>query len=642
MITCRYRSRSAGEKAVSLDTGSTPLDVLKKADPLSVDKSIAVELDGVVWDMLRPIPDGNHEVTPVFSSSDKGLEVMRHSCAHVMAEAVKKLYPGTKLAIGPVIKDGFYYDVLPPKPISDDDLSKIEGVMKEIISKGSRFERIEMPREQALTFVQGQGEDYKAEIINQIAAGEAITFYKDGDFIDLCRGPHAPSTDWIKAFKLTKVSGAYWRGDEKNVMLTRIYGTAFDTEERLKAHFEFLEKAKEIDHRNLNKQLDLFTISMDVGPGLVLWNPNGAIIKRIIEEYWYKLHLQNDYCLVSTPHITTEELFKTSGHLQSFSENMFGSMEADNRKYRLKPMNCPFHATIYKRTLHSYRELPLRYAELGTVYRYEKGGVLHGLMRVRSFTIDDAHIFVRPDQVKEEVARIYELTMTFLSKFGFSDFDIELSTRPKEYIGTIEGWDKAISALEDVLKSKGLRYIVDEGGGAFYGPKISISIKDSLGRKWQCSTIQLDFNLPERFDLVYMDQNGRQARPLIIHRALTGSIERFTGILVEHYEGRLPFWLSPVQVKVITVSEDVIEYAETVRKLLIDSMIRVKLDTSDERLGNKIRIATGEKVPVIAVLGVKERDSATVALRFRTVKEQTVVGINELVSFLGSCSQLNS
>ncbi|MBI4244408.1 MAG: threonine--tRNA ligase [Planctomycetes bacterium] len=623
-------------KEKSYDDWIVPAKVLADLQVVDVSSVVAVELDGKVYDLMRKIPPGAYNLSLITADSEKGLEVMRHSCAHVMAEAIKQLFPGTKLGVGPTIENGFYYDVLPPTQIRDEHLPKIEEEMRRLVQKNSRFERIEKPRDEALDIAKKAGEDFKVEIINQIDPKDSLSFYKDGDFMDLCRGPHIPSTSWIKAFKLTKISGAYWKGDEKNVMLTRIYGIAFDTEDKLKKHFELLEKAKEIDHRKLGMKLDIFSSDLNIGPGLTLWHPNGAVIKYLIEKFWYDLHLNCDYQIVSTPHIATEDLFKISGHLENYKDFMYGGFETDNRTYRLKPMNCPFHITIYRSTNRSYKELPIRYAEMGTVYRYEKGGVMHGLMRVRGFTIDDAHVFVAPDQVEEEVNRIYDLTLNFLGRFGFKGLETQLSTRPKEFIGTIEEWNSAEKSLENVLKGRGVKYGVELGGGAFYGPKISVYIKDSLGRSWQCSTIQLDFNLPQRFKLQYADKTNTQSRPIIIHRALMGSVERFIGVLIEHYEGKFPYWLAPVQVKVLTVGKDAEEYAKEVQKILKDNSVRVKLDSSDDRIGGKIRVAIDEKVPVIAVLGVKESQERSANLRIRGSEKQTVVKLSELIQFLSS------
>ena len=471
-----------------------------------------------------------------------------------MAHAVKELFPGTKFAIGPAISEGFYYDLDCEHHITQEDLPRIEAKMKEIIKANRPFTRKDMPREQALEYFQERGEIYKVELINEISDG-TVSVYEEGNFTDLCRGPHLESTGKVKAFKLLSIAGAYWRGDEKNKMLQRIYGVSFPSKDELKKHLEFLEEVKKRDHRRLGKELDLFSMNDDIGAGLVLWHPRGATIRRAIENFWLDEHYKAGYQVLYTPHMAKLDLWRKTGHVDFYKENMYSPMEIEGLEYEIKPMNCPFHVSIFKSHLRSYRDLPLRFAELGTVYRYERSGVLHGLLRVRGFTQDDAHIFCREDQIDEEVLKVLEFTLFVLKTFGFSEYDIYLSTRPEKYVGTDAAWEKATAALEHALKHKGLRYEVDPGEGVFYGPKIDIKVRDSLGRQWQCSTIQVDFNVPERLDIVYRGADSGDHRPIMIHRALMGSLERFFGVLIEHYAGAFPLWLSPVQISVLTISE---------------------------------------------------------------------------------------
>ena len=457
------------------------------------------------------------------------------------------MFPAAKPAIGPAIDDGFYYDFDMDSPFTPEDLTAIEKKMSEIIKKNNPFVRKNIPKKDAIDLFKKMGEDYKVELISEIA-DEEMSIYEEGGFVDLCRGPHVFSTGAIKAFKLLSIAGAYWRGNEKNKMLQRIYGTAYDSKEKLKEHLDFLEEVKKRDHRKLGKELDLFSVSEDIGPGLILWHPNGAIIRKTIEDFWRDEHYKADYKLLYSPHIAKLNLWQKSGHLDFYRENMYSPMEIEGVDYELKPMNCPFHISVYKSSLRSYREFPVRYAELGTVYRYERSGVLHGLLRVRGFTQDDAHIFCREDQMEDEILNILDFTLFILKTFGFDSYDVYLSTRPEKYVGTQENWEKATNALRQALEKKGLSYQVDPGEGVFYGPKIDIKIKDSLNRYWQCSTIQVDFNNPERFDINFRGSDGKDHRPIMIHRALMGSLERFFGVLIEHYAGIFPLWLAPVQI----------------------------------------------------------------------------------------------
>ncbi len=534
-----------------------------------------------------------------------------------MAHAVKELFPSAKLAIGPAIEDGFYYDFDIDRPFTPEDLIAIEKKMLEIIKKNNPFVRKTISKRDAVDLFRRMGEDYKLELINEIA-DENVSVYEEGGFTDLCRGPHVPSTGAINAFKLLTIAGAYWRGDEKNKMLQRIYGTAFDTKDELKKHLDFLEEVKKRDHRKLGKELDLFSISEDIGSGLILWHPNGSIIRKIIEDFWRNEHLKADYQILYTPHIARLNLWQKSGHWEFYRENMYSPMEIEGTDYELKPMNCPFHIAVYKSSLRSYRELPVRYAELGTVYRYERSGVLHGLLRVRGFTQDDAHIFCREDQIEEEILSILDFTLFILKTFGFGSYDVYLSTRPEKYVGTIEHWDRATSALKKALEKKGLSYRIDPGEGVFYGPKIDIKIKDSLNRSWQCSTIQVDFNNPERFDITFRGGDGKEHRPIMIHRALMGSLERFFGVLIEHYAGIFPLWLAPVQTEILTIAERHSGFALEVADSFKEEGIRVKTNLENEKIGHKIREATIRKVPYLVIIGDKEMTEGKLTVRKRS------------------------
>jgi threonyl-tRNA synthetase len=533
-----------------------------------------------------------------------------------MAHAIKDLFPDVKLAIGPATEDGFYYDIDRDTPFTLEDLEKIEKKMKEIIKKNNPFVRKDIPKTEAIELFKKMGENYKVELLQEIP-DETVSIYEEGGFIDLCRGPHIPNTGKIKAFKLLSIAGAYWRGDEKNKMLQRIYGTAFDNKDDLNAYLNFLEEVKKRDHRKLGKELDLFSLSDEIGPGLILWHPNGAIIRKTVEDFWRNEHLKADYKILYTPHIAKLNLWQRSGHWDFYRENMYSPMEIDEVAYELKPMNCPFHIEIYKSSLKSYRELPIRYAELGTVYRYERSGVLHGLLRVRGFTQDDAHIFCREDQIEDEILNILDFTLFILRTFGFDAYDVYLSTRPEKYVGTLENWESATNALKHALEKKGLSYQIDPGEGVFYGPKIDIKIKDSLNRSWQCSTIQVDFNNPERFDVTYRGSDGKEHRPIMIHRALMGSLERFFGILIEHYAGAFPLWLSPVQVSVLTIAERHDDYAKEIYKKLRESDIRVEIVLENEKIGYKIREATVRKIPYLVIIGDREIAENKITIRKR-------------------------
>jgi threonyl-tRNA synthetase len=580
-------------------------------------------------------------------TDSQGLQRTRHTCAHILAMAVQTLFPEAKVTIGPTTDNGFYYDFDRKQAFTPEDLSKIEAEMRRIIQANLPVICEVVEREQIRAEIAQLGEPYKLEILDSIPEGETITRYFIGSpdagkvadtsvnlepsliepitlppnkyWWDLCAGPHVNFTSEINpdAFALESVAGAYWRGDETKQQLQRIYGTAWETAEQLQAYLQQKAEAKLRDHRKLGQELKLFSIQEDAGGGLVFWHPHGAAIRYVIEDYWRKAHLDADYQLLYTPHVANLDLWKTSGHFDFYKESMFDSMEVEEQAYQIKPMNCPFHVLTYKHELHSYRELPIRWAELGTVYRYERSGALHGLMRVRGFTQDDAHIFCLPDQITAEILGVLNLTERILSDFGFKNYEVNLSTRPAKSVGTDEVWDLATAALIEALDAKGWDYVTDEGGGAFYGPKIDIKIQDAIGRLWQCSTIQVDFNLPERFDMQYVAADGSRQRPIMIHRAIFGSLERFFGILIENYAGDFPLWLAPIQVRLLPVTEDQREYAESVMNTLRKAGFRVEIDRSRDRLGKQIRNAELEKIPVVAVVGKKEVAEQTLSVRIR-------------------------
>ena len=565
---------------------------------------------------------------------EKDLQTLRHSTSHLMAAAVLELFPGTKVAIGPSIEDGFYYDFDRKEPFTVEDLSKIEEKMHELAKKDDPFICTTVKKEDAIKLFEEKGEKYKKELAQAID-GDTVTFYQSGQFTDLCRGPHIKSTGEIKYFKLLSVAGAYWRGDSDREQLQRIYGTAFYSKKDLDEYLKKLEEAAKRDHRKLGKELDLFSINDAVGGGLVLWHPKGAMLRNIIETEWKQFHLDNGYDLLCTPHIASEELYAISGHLQTYSENMYAPMEIEGKPYRVKPMNCPMHLMIYKTKLHSYRELPIRYGELGTVYRFEKSGVLHGLMRVRGFTQDDGHVIVQPELLEEEILTVFKMAIDCLKMFGFNEYKIYLATRPeKKYVGEIEKWNDAEKSLENALKKTGYDYEIDAGGGAFYGPKIDIKIKDAIGRLWQCSTIQFDFNLPERFDIYYIDKEGKKARPYMVHRALMGSFERFIGVLLEHYAGALPVWLSPVQAAVLNIAPEQEQYCKDVVKKLKEAGIRVNFDDRNEKIGHKIRENAMQKIPYLLVVGGKEVESGAVAVRARGNKDLGSMPVEKFIELV--------
>ncbi len=564
------------------------------------------------------------------------LETIRHSCAHLMAQAVQELFPGTQVTIGPVIEDGFFYDFSRKEAFIPEDLEKIEKRMKELAAADTPIVRSEISREEAIKKFGDMGETFKVEIIEGIDPNEPISLYTQGEWGDLCGGPHVESTKKIKAFKLLHTSSAYWRGDERNPVLQRIYGTAWNTEKELRLYLKRLEEAKKRDHRKLGKELDLFSVSDDIGPGLILWHPKGARIRHLMEEFWKKEHFKHGYEMVISPHAAKIDLWKTSGHTEFYKDNMFSNMDIEGREYVMKPMNCPFHIQIYKTKLRSYRDLPVRFGELGTVYRYERSGVLHGLLRVRGFTQDDAHLFCRPSQIEEEITKVLDLIVFILQSFGFHEYKIYLSTRPEKYVGSDEGWESATKALETALNNKKLDFEVDPGEGVFYGPKIDIKIKDSLNRYWQVSTVQVDFNLPEKFDISYIEEDGQRHQPIMLHRALMGSLERFFGCLIEHYAGAFPLWLAPVQVILLPITDNHADYADKIAQQLEESGVRVEKDLRNEKIGFKIREAQLQKIPYMIVLGDKEVESSTLGVRRRRSKETRTL---DLKTFLDEVNE---
>ncbi len=573
---------------------------------------LAVKVNGNLRDLSRPVEAG--EARFVTFADAEGREVFRHTSAHILAQAVKRLFPEAKLAIGPAIEEGFYYDFDVEAPFTPEDLARIEEEMKRIVAADYPVERAEMTREEALEFFRSLGEPYKVELLEEFAPGTMVSVYRQGEFVDLCLGPHLPRTGMVGCVKLLSVAGAYWRGSEKNKMLQRIYGTSFPEEEQLTAYLRRLEEAKRRDHRRLGQELELFGVAAE-GPGFPFFYPKGMIIRNELEEFWRAEHRKRGYLEIKTPILLHRSLWERSGHWELYRENMY-FLKIEDEEYAVKPMNCPGAILYYKSKLHSYREFPIRIAELGLVHRHERSGVLHGLLRVRCFTQDDAHIFMLPEQITDEILGVIDLIDYFYRVFGFS-YRVELSTRPEKALGAPEVWEEATRALENALTMKGLPYTINEGEGAFYGPKIDFHLEDSLGRTWQCGTIQLDFVNPENFDLTYIGEDGRRHRPVMIHRVVFGSIERFLGILTEHYGGAFPVWLAPVQVKVLTVATRHAPYAASVARLLAEEGIRVEEDVRNERVGYKIREAEQEKVPYILVLGDREVEEGKVRVRAR-------------------------
>lgn len=595
--------------------------------------ALAGRIDGVLCDLDQEITK-DAQVAVVTAQTPEGLEIIRHSASHLMAQAVKELFPTAQVTIGPAIENGFYYDFDFERPFGPEDLTAIEARMVAIRKRAVPVQRRTMTRDAAILFFQALGEHFKAEIIADIPEGETLSLYEQGDFVDLCRGPHVPHTGHLKAFKLLSVAGAYWRGDSKNAQLQRIYGTAWPDKKGLEAYLTQLREAEKRDHRRLGKEMELFSLQENAGGGLVFWHPMGARVRQVIEAYWKKTHMDAGYAFLYTPHIADLDLWRTSGHLDFYGDSMFDPLTIDERHYQLRPMNCPFHILIYQSRRHSHRDFPIRWAELGTVYRYEMSGVLHGLFRVRGFTQDDAHIFCREEQIESEIRAILDLTLGTLQAFGFSDFEINLSTRPEKSVGSDEIWEKATVALRNAITRRGLDFVEDLGGGAFYGPKIDVKITDTIGRKWQCSTIQLDFNLPERFDMNYIAEDGGRRRPIMIHRALMGSLERFFGILIEHYAGWFPVWLAPVQAVVLTITENHNTWAVEVRDRLRAQGWRVEADLRNQKVGYKVREHTLKKVPWLLIVGDQEQQEGAVSPRDRRGKNHGVMPLEVFAALL--------
>ncbi len=604
--------------ALSLEDGAKCSDAAKAISESLARNAVAAKINGALCDLSAQLSEGD-KLELVTLKDKEGIEVYRHTCAHVLAQAVKNIFPTCKLAIGPVIENGFYYDFEFNTPITQEDFGKIEAEMQKIIKANTPIERFELPRKEAIELMTRFKEKYKVEIINDLPEDSVISFYKQGAFTDLCRGPHLPSTGRIKAFKLTSLAGAYWRGNEKNKMLTRIYGVAFAKKDEMQEYFDMLEEAKKRDHIKLGRELKLFAL-LPEGKGFPFFLPNGMVLKNILADYWRDLHRKEGYVEIQTPIILTRTLWENSGHWDHYKNNMYTTV-IDGEDCAVKPMNCPGGMLVYKLQPHSYKDLPIRMGEMGLVHRHEKSGQLHGLFRVRCFTQDDAHIFMLPEQITDEIKGVVRLTDKIYKQFGFT-YKVELSTRPKDSMGTEEEWNAATNALRAALDDLGLEYEINEGDGAFYGPKIDFHLKDSIGRTWQCGTIQLDFQMPQRFELEYVGEDGAKHRPIMIHRAIYGSMERFIGILIEHYAGKFPVWLAPVQVKVLPITDRTHDYANKVAEMLRAKGVRVELDERNEKIGYKIREAKLEKVPYVIVVGDAEERDGTVNVNKRGVEEK--------------------
>lgn len=619
---------------IELESGVICRDALKEAlSGKKLKKTLACVCtlpdETTAIDLTAQVPDNCSELTPIFADTAEGLELIRHSAAHIMATAVRRLFPGVKVTIGPAIEKGFYYDFDYERAFTADDLEAIEAEMSKIIAENQQFDRQDVSIPDARALFEEKGESYKLEILDGIDA-DTVSIYTNGDFIDLCRGPHIPGTSALKAFKLTHVAGAYWRGDEKNKMLSRIYGTAFADAKALKKHLKLLEEAAKRDHRKLGTQLDLFSFHEEAGAGMPLWHPKGMLVRCILEDFERKEHLKRGYDIVQGPIILKKDLWERSGHYENYRENMYFT-EVDEQAYGIKPMNCLSHMLIYKTKIRSYRDMPIRMFELGMVHRHERSGVLHGLSRVRSFTQDDAHILCRPDQLQDEIIGVVKFVEDVMNLFGFK-FELEISTRPEKSIGSDEDWERATTALEEALKAIDMPYEINEGDGAFYGPKIDVKLRDALDRSWQCATVQCDFTLPERFDLYYVDNDGERRRPVMVHRVILGSIERFLGILVEHFAGAFPAWLAPVQAKILTVTDAQNEFAAKVLDSLLEQGIRAEADLRNEKLGYKVREAQLEKIPYILVIGDKEVEAQGVNVRLRTGENKGLMSVEQLTA----------
>ena len=605
----------------------TAQEALKELKVKRLDEVIAVRFNGTICD-LNVLLDGDADLEPIYVNSPEGLEILRHSTSHVMAMAVKELFPGVKVTIGPAIEDGFYYDFDYERPFREEDLPRIEEKMAEIIKADYPFERREVTKQEAIRIFEQAGERYKLELLEDIE-DDKVSLYTQGSFTDLCRGPHIPSTGKIKAFKLTKVAGAYWRGDERREMLTRIYGVAFPSKKELMVYLQRLEEARKRNHVRLGPQLDIFNTYEEIGAGMVVWHPKGAMLRYIIEDFEIKEHLKRGYELVRGPQLLKTDLWKKSGHFENYRENMYFTV-IDEQSYGIKPMNCLAHMMIYRSRIRSYRDLPKRYFELGTVHRHERSGVLHGLLRVREFTQDDAHIICTPEQLNQEIKGVLDFVKDMMGIFKF-EYDLEISTRPEKSIGSDEDWENATQALIKAMEDNDLPYEINEGDGAFYGPKIDVKLKDALGRKWQCATIQCDFTLPERFDLFYIGKDGEKHRPAMIHRVILGAIERFIGILIEHYAGAFPVWLAPVQATLLTVTDRHVPYGEKVLQQLKEADIRIESDFRNEKLGLKVREAQLMKIPYMLIIGDKEVEQGGVTPRLRSGENLPLISIEAFV-----------
>jgi len=609
--------------------GTTLAAIAESVGPRLAREALAARVNGSLLDLGTPV-EGDSEVRFLTFKDEIGLDIFRHSSSHVMAQAVKRLYPEAKLAIGPPIEDGFYYDIDLPVRITEEDLKRIEEEMGKVVSEKIPFERDVLTRQESLELFQKLGEDYKVELIRDLE-DDTISIYRQGEFIDLCRGPHVPHTGFVKAYKLLHIAGAYWRGDERNKMLQRLYGTSWFDKKDLAAYLNRLEEAKKRDHRKLGRELDLFSIVEEAGPGLVIYHPRGALIRTILEDFEKKEHLRRGYQIVIGPQMLKVDLWKKSGHWDNYRENMYFT-EVEGAQYGIKPMNCLAHMLIYKSAIRSYRDLPQRYFELGTVHRHEKSGVLHGLLRLRGFTQDDAHILCTPEQLNTEIRGVISLVRDIMEVFGF-EYEMEISTRPEEkYIGSKEDWERATGALMKALEDDGLPYDVNEGDGAFYGPKIDVKLRDAIGRTWQCATVQCDFALPERFDLEYVGADGEKHRPVMLHRVILGSIDRFLGVLIEHFAGAFPAWLAPVQVKILTITDRSASYARSVAGSLKSEGFRIELDLRNEKIGYKIREARLEKVPYMLVVGDREADTRSVSVRHREDGDRGLLPLDEFIS----------
>lgn len=613
------------------DKGVTPYEVAKSISNRLADDALVAKVNGSMRDLSCKLEKDSDLQLFTFDSNE-GKETYWHSSSHLMAHAVQSIFPEAKFGVGPAIEGGFYYDIDINSQLTEEDLVKIENKMIEIAGQKNTFKRTELSKADALKFFEQKGDQYKLEIINELdESAKAISIYDEGDFTDLCTGPHIPDAGRIKFVKLLTVSGSYWRGDEKNKRMQRIYGITFPKKKMLEDHLAFLEEAKKRDHRKLGKQLDLFSIHEEAGAGLIYWHPKGARIRNTIETFWRAAHLKNGYDILYSPHMGKSWLWQTSGHLSNYKDNMYAPMTVDEQEYFIKPMNCPFHILIYQSQLRSYRDLPLRWAELGTVYRYEKSGVLHGLLRVRGFTQDDAHIFCTKEQIEDEIIEVIRFSNYMWKSFGFEQLKFYIATKPEKAVGEDEVWEKATESLKRACEKEGVPYEMDEGGGAFYGPKIDIKIKDALNREWQMSTIQFDFNLPERFGMTYIGEDGKEHRPYMVHRALLGSIERFFGVLIEHYGGAFPTWLAPLQVAIVPVSQVFMDYAKSVADQLKSADINVELDERNEKIGYKIRDWETKKVPYMLVVGEKEKEAEAVSVRQHKVGDKGSIKVSEFI-----------